>query len=128
LFLVIETVGRHGLSVAMSALIGQDGGVVGLYRAAGTGAALSNLVNNLPAYVAGEAVVPVHNADQLLALLIGTNVGPIITPWASLATLLWYERCHAQGVDVPIRRFVLTGTGLAVVGLAATVAALAVTS
>jgi arsenical pump membrane protein len=127
LFLVIEAISEHGLATAMHALMGDGGGTATLYRAAGTGAALSNLVNNLPAYLAGEAVVPLGHADQLLALLIGTNVGPVITPWASLATLLWYERCHAQGVDVPIRKFMLTGAGLAVCALAATVAALAIT-
>jgi arsenical pump membrane protein len=127
LFLVMETIGRHGLSDVMSALIGHDSGVVGMYRAAATGAGLSNMVNNLPAYVAGEAVVQPGNGDQLLALLVGTNVGPVITPWASLATLLWYERCHAHGVDVKLKNFLLTGAGLAVVGLTATVAALTLT-
>jgi arsenical pump membrane protein len=69
----------------------------------------------------------VPNLDQLLALLVGTNVGPIVTPWASLATLLWHERCQARGVDVPMRRFVLTGATLAAAGLAATVGALLLT-
>jgi arsenical pump membrane protein len=128
LFLVIETISRHGLSAAMVALIGPDGSTAGTYRAAAAGAALSNVVNNLPAYVAGEAVIPRENGDQLLALLVGTNVGSVVTPWASLATLLWYERCHAHGVDIPLRKFVLTGAGLAVVGLAATIAALGLTA
>ena len=127
LFLVIETVGQHGLSDVMQTLMGTGNDLAAMYRAAVTGAGLSNLVNNLPAYVAGEAVVPDGNDNQLLALLVGTNVGPVITPWASLATLLWYERCHAADVDVPVLRFVLTGTVLAVVGLAGTVAALALT-
>jgi arsenical pump membrane protein len=127
LFLVIETVSRHGLSTAMVALIGPDGGTAGMYRAAAAGAALSNVVNNLPAYVAGEGVIPRENGEQLLALLVGTNVGPVITPWASLATLLWFERCHAHGVDVPLRKFMLTGAGLAVFGLAATIFALGLT-
>ena len=127
LFLVIETIGRHGLSDAMQTLMGSGNDLAGMYRAAITGAGLSNLVNNLPAYVAGEAVVPDGNANQLLALLVGTNIGPIITPWASLATLLWYERCHAAKVDVPLARFMLTGTVLAVAGLAGTVAVLALT-
>jgi arsenical pump membrane protein len=82
------------------------------------------VVNNLPSYVAGEAAIPFGHHQQLLALLIGTNVGPIITPWASLATLLWYERCRSYDAAVPVRRFVLTGAGLAVCGLLATVAAL----
>jgi len=123
---VVQTIGRHGLDRVAGALIGVDGGAEGAFRAGATGAALSNLVNNLPSYVAGEAVVPVGNHVQLLALLIGTNVGPLATPWASLATLLWYERCRAAGVTVPMRRFLLTGAGLALACTAATVAALLV--
>ncbi|GAB6899023.1 ArsB/NhaD family transporter [Kineosporia succinea] len=127
LFLVIETISRHGLSDLMLSLMGTGNGLEGMYRAAITGAGLSNVVNNLPAYVAGEAVIPHQNADQLLALLVGTNVGPVITPWASLATLLWYERCAAQGVRVPMAKFVATGAGLSVAALAATIAVLSLT-
>jgi len=126
LFLVIQTVSRHGLSDVMTHLIGPDGGTGGMYRAAAAGAGLSNTVNNLPAYLAGEAAVRPENHDQLLALLVGTNVGPVVTPWAALATLLWYERCHAAGVDVRVGRLMLTGAVLAVVGITVTVAALAV--
>ena len=127
LFLVVQTISRHGLGTLTGALIGTSSGSSGAFRAAATGAGLSNLLNNLPSYVAGEAVVPVGNHNQLLALLIGTDVGPIITPWASLATLLWYERCRTTGIDIPMRKFVLTGAGLAVVGIAAAVSALLLT-
>lgn len=126
LFLVIDTLGRHGLGDLIQAVVGADDGALGAARAAGAGAGLSNLVNNLPAYVAGEAIVPPDNHLQLLALLIGTNVGPVITPWASLATLLWYERCHAAGVKVPLGRFMWTGAILAVTALAASVGVLLV--
>jgi arsenical pump membrane protein len=128
LFLVVDTISRHGLDGIVGWLIGDNDGDVGSIRAAATGAGLSNLVNNLPAYVAGESVTPEANHTQLLALLIGTNVGPVITPWASLATLLWFERCHAVGVRVPLTRFMLTGAGLAVTALAATVGMLLVTA
>ena len=124
LFLVVQTVSLHGLGTITQALIGTGDGTLGALRAAATGAGLSNAVNNLPAYVAGEAVIPVSNHEQLLALLIGTNVGPIITPWASLATLLWYERCRSYDAVVPLRTFMLTGAGLALCCLAATVSAL----
>ncbi|MEV4125061.1 SLC13 family permease [Nocardia sp. NPDC049707] len=127
LFLVVPTLSRFGLSDVMQALIGHDSGVVGAYRAAGAGAGLSNLANNLPAYTAGEAVLPEENRNQLLALLIGTNVGPIVTPWASLATLLCLEFCRTHGVRVPMPRFVLTGLGLAVVATTGAVAALLAT-
>src|SRR5690606_8740567 len=94
------------------------------YRTAAVGAGLSNVINNLPAYKAVEEVVPAGDRGQLLALLVGTNVGPVITPWASLATLLWFESCRRHGVRVPMRRFLLTGAGLAVVGLVTTTWAL----
>lgn len=94
--------------------------------AAGVGAGLSNVLNNLPVYMAGEAAVPVGNHHRLLALLIGTNVGPLVTPWASLATLLWFERCRGQGTVIPLRRFMGTGLVLAVTATLAATAALAV--
>jgi arsenical pump membrane protein len=127
LFLVVDTIDRHGLGRAVHGLIGDQGGAVGAARAAATGAGLANVVNNLPAYVAGEAAVPAGHVGQLLALLVGTNVGPVILPWASLATLLWYERCRAHAVTVPVRRFVLPGVLLAISVVPAAVAALLVT-
>jgi arsenical pump membrane protein len=124
LFLVVQTISVHLLGTVMSALISSSGGVAGVFRAALTGAGLANLVNNLPAYVAGEAVIPHANHTQLLGLLIGVNVGPLVAPWASLATLIWYERCVTSGVPVPLRRFTLTSAGVAVAGIGLAVAAL----
>ncbi|MCX5065095.1 SLC13 family permease [Micromonospora lupini] len=128
LFLVVQTLGRHGLDDLVADLVGADGGAAGALRAGGTGALLANAVNNLPAYLAGEAVLPGADHTRLLALLIGTNVGPLAAPWASLATLLWFERCRAAGVAVPVRRFVLTSTLLAVAGTLAAVGALLLVS
>ncbi|MDL4770924.1 MULTISPECIES: SLC13 family permease [Thermomonosporaceae] len=127
LFLVVPTLERYGLDDLMVALVGTDDGLGGALRAAFAGGGLANVLNNLPAYVAGESAVPAGNRDQLLSLLIGTNVGPVITPWGSLATLLWFEWCRRWDVRVPMRKFVLTGTALAVLGCAAAVAALLLT-
>jgi arsenical pump membrane protein len=124
LFLVMQAVGRLGLNHVLRAIMSADPGVQGTIRAAATGAALSNLINNLPSYVAAEAAVPVANHTQLLGLLLGTDIGPIVVPWASLATLLWYERCRAHGVNVSWRRFILTGTVTAAAALAISTAAL----
>jgi arsenical pump membrane protein len=127
LFLVVPTLSQYGLAEAMATLIGADPHGIGSYRAAVAGAGLSNALNNLPAYTAGEAVISTANSDQLLALLIGTNVGSIVTPWASLATLLCLESCRDHDLRIPLRKFVLTGLGLAVVALAASVGALLLT-
>jgi arsenical pump membrane protein len=116
LFLVIQTASFHGLESAAAAAIGNEGGVGGMYRTAVAGGVLANVVNNLPAYAALEGAVPETDDSEghLLALLVGTNVAPVVTPWASLATLLWYERCGALGVKIRMGRLVATGAVLAV--------------
>ncbi|GGO75217.1 arsenic transport integral membrane protein ArsB [Nonomuraea cavernae] len=125
LFLVVPTLSRYGLADLMGWLLGAERDP---YRTAAVGAGLSNLINNLPAYKAVEEIIPPGEQGQLLALLTGTNVGPVVTPWASLATLLWFESCRRHDVRVPIRRFVLTGTGLAVAGVLLTTWALVATT
>lgn len=112
LFLVVGAITRHLPAPSVD----------GPWSAAAAGALLANGVNNLPAYVAVEAVIPPAHTHTLLGLLIGVNVAPLVTPWASLATLLWWDRCRAAGVRVPVGRFVATG---AVVAVAASTAALA---
>jgi Na+/H+ antiporter NhaD/arsenite permease-like protein len=124
LFLVVQTISLHLLGPLSAALVGASGGAAGTFRAAATGAVMANLLNNLPAYVAGEAAVPAANHAQLLGLLIGVNVGPVITPWGSLATMLWLERCRAAGVPVPVRQLMLGGACLAVAAIGLSVAAL----
>ncbi|MFI6598570.1 SLC13 family permease [Nonomuraea sp. NPDC050536] len=123
LFLVVPTLSRYGLADLMTWMLGthQDP-----YRNAAVGAGLANTINNLPAYKALEPVVATR--DGLLAVLVGTNVGPVITPWASLATLLWFESCRRNDVKVPMRRFLLTGAGLALIALLTTTWALVATT
>ncbi|RKR87475.1 arsenite efflux membrane protein ArsB [Micromonospora pisi] len=124
MFLIVDAVGRLGLSRLLSMVVGADPGVVGVWRSAAAGGLLANLVNNLPAYVATEAVVPLGHTDQLLGLLIGTNAGPLVLPWASLATLLWLERCRAAGLRPHWPRFLRTGALTAAVTVAAAVTVL----
>jgi arsenical pump membrane protein len=126
MFLIIQTLSVHGLDTLVQHLIGGSNSLTGQLRAAGTGLGLSNAVNNLPAYIAGEAAVPAANHTQLLALLIGTNAGPLITPWGSLAMLLWFERCSAAGLEVSKRRIAVAGAVLALLAVGGATLALAV--
>jgi arsenical pump membrane protein len=128
LFFVIQVIDQHGLGAILSSAVGSGAAALGVWRAVGLGAGLSNVVNNLPAYVAGEAAIDGGNHNQLLGLLIGTNVGPLVAPWASLATMLWYARCRTQGLEISWRRFAGTGAITAIVALAAATGALLLTS
>jgi arsenical pump membrane protein len=127
LFLVIGAVDRLGLGELLRHLIGTGDDDADVARAAAVGALLSNLVNNLPAYVAGEAAVPVADHTQLLGLLIGSNLGSLVVPWASLATLIWFERVRSAGLAVPLRRFAVTGAITATLTLTAATATLIAT-
>ena len=81
----------------------------------------------LPAYVAGEAAVPAVDHDQLLGLLVGVNLGPLVAPWGALATLIWFDTVRREGVAVPLGRFLGTSALTAAVTLAAALEALVLT-
>ena len=112
LFLVVAAVGPLGVDELLR------NGVGGSLRTSFVAAGGANVVNNLPAYLAVERVVP-H--DQLLPLLLGVNLGPLITPWGSLATLLWAERCRAKGVQIGWITYAAAGLVLVPVLLLTTV-------
>jgi arsenical pump membrane protein len=61
---------------------------------------------------------------RMAALLVGVNTGPLITPWASLATLLWASRCRAAGTPIRWRTFALRGLIIVPVLIVTSVAAL----
>ncbi|TAM66164.1 MAG: arsenic transporter [Microbacteriaceae bacterium] len=127
LFLVAGAAHQLGLGRALAAATGDGTGFPALLRLAGVGAASANLVNNLPAYLALEPTAAGYPV-RVIALLVGVNCGVLITPWASLATLLWHNRLNALGVDVPWRRFVLLGLIVAPLTIIGSVTALAFVS
>ncbi|MCU1509108.1 MAG: arsenic transporter [Glaciihabitans sp.] len=108
LFVVIEAAHGLGLGTVLSAAAGTGAEPLDLLRVSGLGAVSANAIDNLPAYLALEPVAA-QDPVRLAALLIGVNVGPLITPWASLATLLWHQRLTALGVDISWRRYMLLG-------------------
>ncbi|MEH0108395.1 SLC13 family permease [Tersicoccus sp. MR15.9] len=123
LFVAVETVHARGFDAALQSAAsgGRDGGSLALLAA--LAAVSANVANNLPAYLLLEPAAGADSA-RLLALLIGVNVGPLITPWASLATMLWHRRLTTLGEPVSWGRFAVIGTVIAVLTVAACVAAL----
>jgi len=106
LFLTVTAVALHGGTRLLSHLSGHS-----VLATTFVAAASSNAVNNLPAYLAIEPAVPPGHTTQLLGALLGTNGGPLILLWGSLATLLWRERCRARGVTISATTFAAVGLG-----------------
>lgn len=116
LFLVVEAAHGVGLTTLLAAVAGEGDDPLALLRLAFTGLVGANAIDNLPAYLALEPVA--GSAPRIAALLIGVNAGSLITPWASLAVLLWHRRLVALGVEFRWTRYVLLGLVVAPVTVA----------
>ncbi|KNC19412.1 arsenic transporter, partial [Arthrobacter sp. RIT-PI-e] len=113
LFVLVAAAHAQGLDAFLAPVAGSGEGYLELRRLAASGATAANAVNNLPAYLALEPLA--GSPVRLAALLIGVNLGPLLTPWGSLATLLWIERLRT--LDIRIRWTPLALLGLLVVAV-----------
>lgn len=127
LFVAVAALEAVGALRPLAALIGAGDSAASLASIAAAGTAAANIANNLPAYLLLEPAA--DDPARLAALLIGVNAGPLVTPWASLATLLWHARVVAAGVTLSWGRYALLGlvgapviVGAAVLALAASTA------
>jgi Na+/H+ antiporter NhaD/arsenite permease-like protein len=125
LFLVIEALHTVGLGALLTRLSGSGESPLALVRLSLTGLVGANAVDNLPAYLALEPAA--ETPGRLAALLIGVNAGPLITPWASLATLLWHQRLTAFDVELRWSRYILLGAVVAPVTVLLATLALSLT-
>lgn len=107
LFLFIEALHAAGLGTLLASVSGTGESPLALLRLSLTGLVGANAIDNLPAYLALEPVA--QSPVRLAALLIGVNAGPLITPWASLATLLWHQRLTSFDVEIRWSRYMLLG-------------------
>ncbi|MEP6842888.1 MAG: SLC13 family permease [Pseudolysinimonas sp.] len=126
LFLVVEAGQSLGLTSLLSQLAGSGESPGALLRLSLSGMLGANAVDNLPAYLALEPVA--GSPVRLAALLIGVNAGPLITPWASLATLLWHARLKALDVELRWSRYLLLGLVVAPVTVVLATLRLALTN
>jgi arsenical pump membrane protein len=100
-----------------------------LLTAAGATACAANIVNNLPAALIARSVLLRSSAHMgtVLAALIGANVGPMITPFGSLATMLVLALARRDGEEVHAERLVLLGLWAVPIILVLTTLSLALT-
>lgn len=122
LFVLVKAAEVHGLASALTAASGTGDGIWDLLQLAAVGALGANAVNNLPAYLAFSSVA--ETPLRMGALLIGVNLAPLVSPWASLATLLWHQRLTKMGVRISWAKFAFLGLGLTIVIVPTTTLAL----
>lgn len=126
LFILVDLALGHGLQDLLAGWVGTGTGTSDLLRVSALGAGAANVANNLPAYLALESVAD-GDPHRLMALLIGVNAGPLITIWASLATILWRERCRRTGIAISMWRFAWQGSICAIATTLAATLTLALT-
>ena len=94
-------------------------------------AVVASVLNNLPTVlvmvlaVAGVAASGVTHEAMVYATVIGSDLGPKITPIGSLATLLWLDVLDRKGIRIGWGRYVRTGVVLTAPVLLVSLVALA---
>ena len=134
MYLVVYGLRNQGLTEHIARLLDYfaQGGVWG--AAFGTGfltALLSSAMNNMPTVLVGALSIDATNATgvvrdaMIYANVIGSDLGPKVTPIGSLATLLWLHVLARKGMTITWGYYFKVGVVLTVPVLAATLAALA---
>jgi arsenical pump membrane protein len=135
MYLVVYGLRNQGLTGYIARLLEffAQGGVWG--AAFGTGfltALLSSVMNNMPTVLVGALSIDATNATgvvkeaMIYANVIGSDLGPKITPIGSLATLLWLHVLARKGIKITWGYYFKVGLVLTVPVLSVTLAALAV--
>jgi arsenical pump membrane protein len=134
MYLVVYGLRNAGLTAYLAGWLDAfaGGGIWG--AALGTGlltAGLSSLMNNLPTVLIGALSIDASQATgvvkdaMIYANVIGSDLGPKITPIGSLATLLWLHVLERKGIHIGWGYYFRVGIVLTLPVLLATLAALA---
>ena len=134
MYLVVYGLRNQGLTAQIALLLNYfaAGGVWG--AAFGTGflsAILSSVMNNMPTVLVGALSIEAAQATgvvkqaMIYANVIGSDLGPKITPIGSLATLLWLHVLARKGMAIGWAYYFKVGIVLTVPVLAVALTALA---
>ncbi len=134
MYLVVYGLRNQGLTGELATLFGFFAGHGVLVAALGTGvvvAGLASIMNNLPTVLIAALAIGAAGTTGLTheamvyANVIGSDLGPKITPIGSLATLLWLHVLDRNGMHIGWGRYFRTGILLTVPVLLITLLALA---
>jgi arsenical pump membrane protein len=113
IFVAVQGLENLGLIGAASGWLAEmrPGSPQRLLAAAGATALASNVMNNLPAALIARSVLLHSHAHMgtVLAALIGADVGSMITPFGSLATMLVLAFARRDGEEVHAGKLIMLG-------------------
>lgn len=135
MYLVVYGLRNAGLTGYLTILLNECA-QYGVWGAAlGTGvitAILSSMMNNMPTVLIGALSIDPTNAQgavreaMIFANIIGSDLGPKITPIGSLATLLWLHVLAKKNIEISWGYYFRIGVVLTLPVLLVTLAALAI--
>ena len=104
LAIIVRAVGAHGVGDHVADLLPTGDNLLALIGATLVAAVLANLLNNVPAVLLLLPAAAAGGTATVLAVLIGVNAGPNLTPTGSLATLLWRRVLRARDSEPSLGR------------------------
>jgi len=134
MYLVVYGLRNQGLADQLAALLdacARQGLWAATFGAGLLAALLSSVMNNLPAVLVGALSIDASQAAGVIreamiyANVIGSDLGPKITPIGSLATLLWLHVLAGKGMVITWGYYFRVGVVLTLPVLLLTLAALA---